>query len=63
LLHFPQSWLELRASQEGKRRRLVGDQAPEHMLVPRRRSQDDHCSERVAGDVRRGKTELLDQRG
>jgi hypothetical protein len=62
LLHFLQRRGKLGAREQSKRRWLVGDQAPEHLRTAGRCPQRDHRTERVAGDVRRGQTEPLDQR-
>ena len=62
-LHFHQRRLEPRSGQQRKQRRLMRDQAAKGVRAPRRGAQDDRGAERVAGDVRRGEIELLDQRG
>lgn len=60
-MHLGQCRIELGPGQQREQRRLVNDQAAEHLWPARRGAQNDRSAERVAGDVRRGEPQLVDQ--
>src|SRR5439155_14010701 len=61
-LHLGERRLELGPREQREQRRLVGDQTLEDVRAPGCSPQDDDCSKRVAGDVRRSELEVVAQR-